>query len=129
MRLFDSQVLVGDQAQDYTSASHCANPTDSGTWECDSPLNGRYVYILVEGEYINVYEMRVFGMQSLTKSAKVIRFSEPSDAADSTIKVENLVNVIAPRSYKAGWLAVDSDKNWINGIFYCYKTDSNILGP
>ena len=44
IKLVGSQILVGDDAS-HENASYCASPTDSGTWECASPLTGRNVFL------------------------------------------------------------------------------------
>ena len=68
-RLVGAQIFVGDDTS-HENGTYCASPTDSGTWECDIPLTGSNVFIYLEKDaWLNLMEMRVFGMTSLTKSA------------------------------------------------------------
>ena len=71
--------------------------TASGSYNCDSPVTGRYVFIWVthrlstkeDVEYINFYEMRPLGMPNLTQTASIQETSTPSPY--SNYQATNLV--------------------------------------
>ena len=53
-RLVGAQIFVGDDTS-HENGTYCASPTDSGTWECDTPLTGSNVFLYLEkNTFLNV---------------------------------------------------------------------------
>ena len=79
-----------------TGASYCGNPVGTGTTECETPLLGRYVFIVANEAHnnvVNLKEVLVFGSINLSKTATIVKsFLDSSTAlfsADNLLKYYN----------------------------------------
>ena len=74
-RIIYHTLWVGDQP-DMTGATYCGNPLGTGTTECESPIIGRYLFIVAGNsadECISLRELRVFGSINMTKTATIAK--------------------------------------------------------
>ena len=72
----NGQIFVGDGTEPI-SGTLCNTFTASGSIECSYPLEGRYVFIYMTSAIIDyviypeISEVRVFGLENLTKDATI----------------------------------------------------------
>ena len=89
-------------------------------------MEARYIYIFSgnSNSYaINLLELRIFGSQSLTKTATVVR-SLPNDPGSPNLIAQNLVNNIDNWSLNSNRQTFNYNGNAISGTYYCYKVDA-----
>ena len=98
----------------------CADPINTGTQECGTPMVAQYIFIESNGSQanvINLRELRVFGTKNLTKTASVYKYTESSS---SDYVVENLLSNIDNRSTDIWVNSYDRAGNEIAGTYYCW---------
>lgn len=117
-------MYVGNDGSSPSACEFCSWVTDSGTYECAKPISGRYVYLQVQNpvnyySYINLNEIRVYGLKSLTKTASLLFASAPSS---SVYDAKNLMSPLAPRSHRRDWKAVENANQGMSTEENCYHT-------
>ena len=98
----NGMIVVGDGLTPEEGTICNSLVTDSGSYNCDSPVTGRYVFFWVTfklpgNHALHLFELRPFGMPNLTQSSSVHENS--TDSSDPDFSAQNLVEKSSQRSF------------------------------